>query len=77
MLDEKLKTFAMKKVEEILGEPEEELVSFIMDHIRERKPPQDLVQDLTMALDEEAVRLVARLWRMLIYETEAYAQGLS
>ncbi|KAI9596251.1 hypothetical protein BDF19DRAFT_438610 [Syncephalis fuscata] len=54
VLYEKIQGFVAKKVEEVLGVPEDEL-----------------------ALDEEAIRLVARLWRMLIYETEARAQGIA
>ncbi|RKP05369.1 hypothetical protein THASP1DRAFT_32791 [Thamnocephalis sphaerospora] len=76
-LNDKLREFVAKKVEEILGVPEDELVTFVIDHLHKRGTPKALAEELEMALDEEAVRLVARLWRMLIYETEAYAQGLS
>ncbi|KAI8049900.1 hypothetical protein BDF22DRAFT_745776 [Syncephalis plumigaleata] len=77
VLYEKIQGFVAKKVEEVLGVPEDELVSFVIDHIHQRGKPTALVDELEMALDEEAVRLVARLWRMLIYETEARAQGIA
>lgn len=46
ILKEKIKPFATKIVIELLGVPEEDLTKYVMDHIRQRKPPQDLVSEL-------------------------------
>ncbi|KAF9358755.1 hypothetical protein BGX34_008787 [Mortierella sp. NVP85] len=77
ILKEKIQPFASKKVFELLGEEDEELTSFVMDHVRQRKPPQQLVDDLRRALDEDAAVLVMKIWRMLIFETESKARKLS
>ncbi|KAK3837928.1 MAG: hypothetical protein JOS17DRAFT_732213 [Linnemannia elongata] len=74
ILKEKIKPFATKIVIELLGVPEEDLTKYVMDHIRQRKPPQDLVSELRGALDNDADRLVARVWKLLIEETESAAR---
>lgn len=77
ILEEKIRPFASKKVIELLGEEDEELTSFVMEYVRQRKPPQDLVENLRRALDEDADVLVMKIWRMLIFETESKARKLS
>ncbi|KAF8930008.1 hypothetical protein BGZ58_008530 [Dissophora ornata] len=77
ILKEKIQPFASKKVVELLGEEETELTNFVMEHIRQRKPPQELVDDLRQALEEAADVLVMKIWRMLIFETEFKARKLS
>ncbi|KAF9148230.1 hypothetical protein BG015_010051 [Linnemannia schmuckeri] len=74
ILKEKIVPFATKIVIELLGVPEEDLTKYVVDHIRQRKPPQDLVSELRGALDNDADRLVARVWRLLIEETESSAR---
>lgn len=46
ILKEKIMPFATKIVVELLGVPEEDLTKYVVDHIRQRKPPQDLVSEL-------------------------------
>ncbi|KAG0360229.1 hypothetical protein BGZ54_009645 [Gamsiella multidivaricata] len=77
ILKEKIRPFASKKVVELLGEEDEELTGFVMEHVRQRKPPQELVDDLTKALDDDAGVLVMKVWRMLIFETESQARKLT
>ncbi|KAF8936668.1 hypothetical protein BGZ47_009390 [Haplosporangium gracile] len=74
ILKEKIMPFATKIVIELLGVPEEDLTKYVVDHIRQRKPPQDLVSELRGALDNDADRLVARVWKLLIEETESSAR---
>ncbi|KAF9949379.1 hypothetical protein BGZ65_007368 [Modicella reniformis] len=77
ILKEKIQPFASKKVVELLGEEDEELTSFVMEHVRQKKPPQELADDLRKALDDDADILVMKIWRMLIFETESKARKLS
>ncbi|KAF9153413.1 putative RNA-binding protein 25 [Actinomortierella ambigua] len=72
---EKIRSFTAKKVFELLGVQEDELTNFVIDHIKQRKPPQELVDELRAALDNDAEVLVMKTWRMLVFETEAKARG--
>ncbi|KAI1302795.1 hypothetical protein EDD11_005553 [Mortierella claussenii] len=76
MLTDRIKPFASKKVVELLGEKEDALTDFVIEHIRQKKPPQDLVNELRNALDDDADVLVMKIWRMLIFETESKARQL-
>ncbi|KAF9183566.1 hypothetical protein BGZ51_003921 [Haplosporangium sp. Z 767] len=77
ILSEKIQPFAAKKVVELLGVQEDELTNFVIEHIRQRKPPQELVDELRNALDNDADVLVMKIWRMLIFETESRARKLA
>lgn len=70
ILDDFLKPFVTSIIVEYLGVQEDDLIDFILTHIREHKKPADLVSELEMALDEDAEVVTAKIWRMLISETE-------
>lgn len=69
-VDEKLKPFARSKIVDYLGMEEEDLLQFIIAHVREHKPPGDLIKELEMTLDEDAAPFVTELWRLIIESTE-------
>ncbi|RIA79856.1 hypothetical protein C1645_793674 [Glomus cerebriforme] len=71
ILSKKLQPFVNKKIVEYLGVQEDELVSFVIDHLRNKKPAADLIKEMEMTLDEESELFVMKLWRMLIFETES------
>ncbi|MCJ1255496.1 hypothetical protein MMC24_003312 [Lignoscripta atroalba] len=77
VLGEQLKPFVEKKIVEYLGVQEQMLVEVVEDHIRKRGAPQELVEQLEGALDEEAEVLVKKLWRMIIFFSESEKRGLS
>ncbi|KAL9119236.1 MAG: hypothetical protein Q9187_004210 [Circinaria calcarea] len=77
VLSEQLKPFVEKKIVEYLGVQEQMLVEVVEDHIRKRGAPQDLVEQLEGALDDEAEVLVKKLWRMIIFFSESEKRGLS
>ncbi|KAI9821194.1 MAG: hypothetical protein M1827_003928 [Pycnora praestabilis] len=77
VLGEQLKPFVEKKIMEYLGVQEQMLVDVVEEHIRKRGQPQDLVEQLDGALDEEAEVLVKKLWRMIIFFSESEKRGLS
>ncbi|EXJ92869.1 hypothetical protein A1O3_01423 [Capronia epimyces CBS 606.96] len=77
IIDERLKPFVEKKVVEYLGVQEQMLVDVVVNALRTRGKPQELVGELEGALDEEAEVLVRKLWRMLIFFSESEKRGLS
>lgn len=74
---EKLRPFVEKKIVEYLGVQEQLLVEVVEEHVRQRGKPQELVEQLEGALDEEAEVLVKKLWRMVIFFSESEKRGLS
>ncbi|KAJ2525491.1 hypothetical protein GGH20_003945, partial [Coemansia sp. RSA 1937] len=54
-----------------------ELSDYVVTHIREHKPPQELIDELEMVLVEEAPTFVARIWRFVVYESEAHARNVT
>ncbi|KAL0090008.1 hypothetical protein J3Q64DRAFT_1393622 [Phycomyces blakesleeanus] len=76
LISTKLQPFVSKKIVEIVGVQEDDLVDFILEFIRNKKPPTELVSELEMTLDEEAMMFVMKLWRALIFETERKFQRL-
>ncbi|KAJ9325871.1 hypothetical protein DTO027B5_3899 [Paecilomyces variotii] len=77
VLTEQLRPFVEKKIVEYLGVQEQMLVEVVEEHVRKHGPPQELVEQLEMALDEEAEVLVKKLWRMIIFFSESEKRGLS
>lgn len=70
ILQNKIKPLVVSNIIEYLGVQEEELIDFVMQHVKAHKPPVDLVSELEMTLDEDAEVFTTQLWKTLIYETE-------
>ncbi|KAJ0421724.1 hypothetical protein BJY00DRAFT_300655 [Aspergillus carlsbadensis] len=77
VVTEQLKPFVEKKIVEYLGVQEQMLVDVVEEHVRKHGQPQELVEQLEEALDEEAEVLVKKLWRMIIFFSESEKRGLS
>ncbi|CAG8723589.1 4098_t:CDS:10, partial [Acaulospora morrowiae] len=54
IIDKKLRPFVNKKIVGYLGVQEDELVSFVMDHLRHNKSAEQLTKEMEMTLDEES-----------------------
>uniref|UniRef100_A0A915L2N5 PWI domain-containing protein n=1 Tax=Romanomermis culicivorax TaxID=13658 RepID=A0A915L2N5_ROMCU len=76
LIEKRLKPWVNKKIVEYIGEEEPSLVEFICQKVAEKCPPQTILEDISMVLDEEASVFVIKLWRLLIYEIEAKRFGL-
>ncbi|ORX54044.1 hypothetical protein DM01DRAFT_1390356 [Hesseltinella vesiculosa] len=76
LLQEKIVPLIDKKLTELLGMADDDLASFILKSVKSAMPPQELVQELEMTLDEDAQTFVKRLWRSLIFETERVKKHL-
>uniref|UniRef100_A0A8C9DGD3 PWI domain-containing protein n=1 Tax=Prolemur simus TaxID=1328070 RepID=A0A8C9DGD3_PROSS len=64
------------KIIEYIGEEEATLVDFVCSKVMAHSSPQSILDDVAMVLDEEAEVFIVKMWRLLIYETEAKKIGL-
>ncbi|KAI7905850.1 uncharacterized protein BX663DRAFT_483534 [Cokeromyces recurvatus] len=76
LINSKLHPFVSKKIVDLLGMEEEDLVNYVLQLVKDRKTPDELVSELEGALDEDALVFVMKLWRALIFETERKHQKL-
>ncbi|XP_074646948.1 RNA-binding protein 25-like isoform X2 [Tubulanus polymorphus] len=76
LMDKRIKPWVNKKIVEYIGEEEATLVEFICQKVIANSTPHNILDDVAMVLDEEAEVFVVKMWRLLIYETEAKKAGL-
>uniref|UniRef100_A0A8H7XQK5 PWI domain-containing protein n=1 Tax=Psilocybe cubensis TaxID=181762 RepID=A0A8H7XQK5_PSICU len=77
VIDRKLEPLVKRLMVKYLGEMEEEdLIMFVLEHLKDHKSPQKLVEGLEPVLEEEAVELVVQVWRQIIFESMSYNEGL-
>ncbi|THH06144.1 hypothetical protein EW145_g4289 [Phellinidium pouzarii] len=77
LIDRKLEPLIKRHMTKYLGELEDDdLVMFSVEHLKDHKGPQKLVEGLEPVLEEEAVELVVTIWRQVIFESMAYGEGL-
>ncbi|XP_005106351.1 RNA-binding protein 25 isoform X2 [Aplysia californica] len=76
LMDKRIKPWVTKKIVEYIGEEEQSLTDFICQKVVARSTPQSIQNDVAMILDEEAEVFVVKMWRLLVYETEAKKLGL-
>lgn len=69
-----LHKWIVKKIVDFLGEEETSLTSFIESKLVSHCRPEELVEELTMVLDEDSEGFVMKLWRMLVYYSLLKAQ---
>ncbi|KAL0577120.1 hypothetical protein V5O48_004873 [Marasmius crinis-equi] len=77
VIDRKFEPLIKRLMVKYLGEMEEEdLILFVIEHLKDHKSPQKLVEGLEPVLEEEAVELTKSVWRQIIFESMAYGEGL-
>ncbi|KIY52440.1 hypothetical protein FISHEDRAFT_35244 [Fistulina hepatica ATCC 64428] len=77
LIDRKFEPLVKRLMIKYLGEIEEEdLIMFVLEHMKDHKGPAKLVEGLEPVLEEEAVELTISVWRQIIFESMAYADGL-
>ncbi|EMD39604.1 hypothetical protein CERSUDRAFT_80988 [Gelatoporia subvermispora B] len=77
MIDRKLEPLVKRQLTKYLGELEDEdLVMFVVEHLKDHKGPQKLIEGVEPVLEEEAIEFTISLWRQIIFESMAYAEGL-
>ncbi|KAI0770652.1 hypothetical protein C8Q74DRAFT_1317834 [Fomes fomentarius] len=77
MIDRKLEPLIKQQMTKYLGELEDDdLIMFVLEHMKDHKGPQKLVEGLEPVLEEEAAEFVISIWRQIIFESMAYGEGL-
>ncbi|KAI0329048.1 hypothetical protein GY45DRAFT_1419048 [Cubamyces sp. BRFM 1775] len=77
MIDRKLEPLIKREMTKYLGELEDDdLIMFVLEHLKDHKGPQKLVEGLEPVLEEEAAEFVISIWRQIIFESMAYGEGL-
>uniref|UniRef100_A0A8C7D205 RNA binding motif protein 25 n=1 Tax=Oncorhynchus kisutch TaxID=8019 RepID=A0A8C7D205_ONCKI len=76
LMERRIRPWINKKIIEYIGEEEATLVDFVCSKVMSHGTPQGILDDVAMVLDEEAEVFIVKMWRLLIYETEAKKIGL-
>ncbi|KAH8861211.1 RNA-binding protein [Schistosoma japonicum] len=76
-VNSRIKPWVDKKIVSYIGEAEATLSSFICDQVLRHNPPERILADIAMVLDEEAEVFVVKMWRLLIYVIAEKKAGLS
>ncbi|KAF9464207.1 hypothetical protein BDZ94DRAFT_1162632 [Collybia nuda] len=77
IIDRKFEPLVKRLMIKYLGEMEEEdLIMFVLEHLKDHKGPLKLVEGLEPVLEEEASELTVSVWRQVIFESMAYGDGL-
>ena len=63
---EYLHPWIKKKMIEFLGEEEATLLEFVCKKLKDHATAKDILEQLTLVLDEEAESFVMKMWRFLI-----------
>lgn len=72
----RLKPWVNRKIAEFIGEEEQTLVDFICSKVSNHAPAKSILADVEAVLDDEAEMFVVKMWRVIIFETEAKKRGL-
>ncbi|KAI0986134.1 hypothetical protein GJ496_005748 [Pomphorhynchus laevis] len=77
MMATRVKPWVNKKIIEYIGEEEPTLTDFICQKINRNVGPEEILEDVRMVLDDEAEVFVVKMWRLIVYETEARRNWLT
>ena len=77
LIEKRIGPWINKKIMEYIGEEEPALTEFIINNLKQHCTPRALLDEISMILDDEGEVFVVKLWRLLIYETEAKVLGIS
>jgi len=78
LIDRKLEPIVRKKMTSYLGElDDDDLVMFVLEHLKDHKSPAKLVEGLEPVLEDEAADFTIHLWRQIIFEIMAYEDGIN
>ncbi|KAI1788866.1 hypothetical protein LXA43DRAFT_974590 [Ganoderma leucocontextum] len=77
MIDRKLEPLVKRQMTKYLGELEDDdLVMFVLEHLKDHKGPHKLIEGLEPVLEEEAAEFVISIWRQIFFESVSYGEGL-
>ncbi|SPO26387.1 related to SNU71 - component of U1 snRNP required for mRNA splicing via spliceosome [Ustilago trichophora] len=76
LIQTKYRRWADEEIEESLGEKVEELVTVVIEGLQSRAGAKMLVESVEPVLAEEAEAFVDKLWRLVIVDSLAAAEGI-
>ncbi|KAF8326889.1 uncharacterized protein EI90DRAFT_3156469 [Cantharellus anzutake] len=77
LIEGKLERLIKHKMIDYLGElDDDDLVMFVIEHLKDHKPASKLVEGLEPVLVEEAEEFVLVIWRQLVFESLSYSEGM-
>ncbi|PRP77391.1 hypothetical protein PROFUN_14397 [Planoprotostelium fungivorum] len=68
IIENKLRPWVTKKFVEYLGQEEKTLIAYIVNQIKQRTDPKEILRELSMVLDEEGENFVLKMYQMMIFE---------
>jgi hypothetical protein len=77
IINDHLRPFIERKVVYYLGVQEELLVDTLLEGIKERRNPRELVKELEPALEDDAESLVTIVWKLVALSAEVEGRGLA
>ena len=77
LMEKRVRPWINKKIMEFIGEEEGALVDFICQKLTTKCSAETILSEVFQILDEEAEVFVVKLWRLLIFETQARQKGIS
>jgi hypothetical protein len=77
IINDNLRPFIERKVVYYLGVQEELLVDTLLEGIKERRNPRELVKELEPALEDDAESLVTIVWKLVALSAEVEGRGLA
>ncbi|CAK4031319.1 RNA-binding 25 [Lecanosticta acicola] len=77
LLASEIRPFVEKKVVEYLGVQEDLVVDTVLDGVKAKQKPQEIVDELAGPLEDEAEVLIKKVWRLLVFWGECESRGLS
>ncbi|KAJ3053446.1 hypothetical protein HK097_004260, partial [Rhizophlyctis rosea] len=75
LLNGNIKEFVTRKVQEYIGEEDSFFIGEIMELLKKHAKGEQVLNELGNALGDDAEVFTLKLWRRVVYETEARSQG--
>ncbi|KAH0825835.1 hypothetical protein J3R83DRAFT_7808 [Lanmaoa asiatica] len=77
MVDRKFEPLVKRLMVKCPGELEDDdLIMFVLEHLKDHRSSQKLVDGLEPVLEEEAQEFAISIWRQVIFESVAFGEGL-
>ncbi len=72
----RVKPYLQKKIRDTLGEDEPTMLEFIITKMELHEPPRAIIDEISGALgDEDATRLVLKVWRKFLLSIAKYTDS--
>ena len=71
----KLRPWVAKKIVEYLGEEEPTLIDYVASCLMRRAKPEEIRRELALVLDDDALVVVVKLWRVLLFHAAKAGQA--